>query len=382
MRVTFIGAGPSCLLSAILLKTRRSDLDVVIIEKEKIVGRKIKATGNGKCNIAPISDDVNRYNNPAFVKDLFDRVSFDEYLETFFNIGIPLKSIENFGYYPVSESAPNVASTLSGRALYLGIKILTEIKLLDYLKFNNGYLLKTNTKDFYTDVLVFGSGGKSTPNLGSDGSLFEVFENHGYRINDLKPILCPLTVVDNVKDLFGVRLFANVRLTENGKDVFQEEGEVNFKKDALSGIVIFNASSKIENGKYKISLNLLQTSKYSIDKDDFIRAYSINKNLDGFFPRQVQIYINKKYPNLDASQLYDVLCNLEFAVKDKYGFEDAHVTRGGVDLNFINDFESKHEPNVYFIGEVLDIDGMCGGYNLRYCFSAGIYLADKFSKKL
>lgn len=380
MRITFIGAGPSSLIAAILLKSRRSDLDVVVIEKEKLSGRKIKATGNGKCNIAPRYDDINKYNHPEFVKNIFDNVTFEDYINVFYSLGIPLKLIEDYGYYPVSESAPNVASILCGRALYLGVKILNEIQLVDYSYFNKGYLLKTNTKDFYTDVLVFGNGGKSSPNLGSDGSLFDVFSKHSYKLTNLEPVLCPIKVNENIKDLFGLKIFAKAKLVSGDCLIYEEEGEVNFKKDALSGIVIFNLSSKLKDKTYKISLNLLQTSKYQIDKDTFVKLYSINKNLDGFFPRQVQIYIANKHPNISVEKLYDLLTNLTFTVTEKYGFSDAHVTRGGIDLSMVNNFQSVIENNVYFIGEVLDIDGMCGGYNLRYCFSSGILLSRLLAK--
>ena len=141
--VCFVGGGASSIISAILLKKRSLDDDVIVFESNKPL-QKLKMSGNGKCNIAPLNDDVNKYNNPKFVKALFDEIPLEKYLGFLLDLGIETKTIREFGYYPISESAPNVASILLSQCERLGVRIVKDT-VIRYQKTKEGYKLFCRT---------------------------------------------------------------------------------------------------------------------------------------------------------------------------------------------------------------------------------------------
>ena len=376
MRIIFVGGGAATLVGANLLKRKRPDYEIIIIEKNDKLGRKLAMTGNGKCNIAPMEDAIDFYNNPSFVESLFLSYPLRKYLDTIESLGIPLKTIRSQGYYPLSENAPNVVRILADQLK--DVQIIND-EVIDYkgleLRLKNNGTIKA-------DKIVFAVGGKSYPNTGSDGSLFPVFRLHGYDVNGLKPSLCPVKVKENIKSLFGARIHALVSLmNKEGMEVFVEPGEVMFKKDALSGIAIMNLSSHISRhpGTYRIRLNLLTERPFRYNP----RLNNLD-NISAFVGKPLAEYIMKANdinPNEIEVELEDeinmILGSLIFTVDGLYDFDNAQVTNGGISIDEIDDnFMSKKEPNIYFIGEMLDVDGICGGFNLRFAITCAMKLVD------
>ena len=248
-------------------------------------------------------------------------------------------------------------------------------EMVDYS--HSELLLKSNRKIPY-DKLVLATGGKSYPNTGSDGSVFSILAKHGYQIIDPQPALCPIKVKENVKSLFGARNHAIISLIKDNNLIYQEDGEIIFKKDALSGIAIMNMSSFIahKDGQYQIKIDFLSGEKYQSSKRTSLDS------LLGYVSRPIAEYILKKYNinlNSDAikyeDQLYEGLSSLTFNYQSLYDFDNAQITCGGVSLKDIDsNFKSLKEDNVYLIGEMLDIDGLCGGYNLRFALSSAMKL--------
>lgn len=372
MKVIYVGGGAASLLSSIYLKLRHPNVDVLILEKNKVLGKKLKATGNGKCNILPINESLDVYNNAHFLNASISNLSLNDLITAFKNIGINIKKISNYGYYPVSESANNVVNLLISKLHELGIKYELDTKVLDY-KVDNKVTILTDKGKYFADKLIFSTGGCAAKNLGGDDSLFTVFKNHGYQVNKLVPVLCPIKIKENVKALFGVRNRAKIRLIDENYNIIKEEiGEIQFKKDGLSGICIFNLTRFINKENYKISINFINHDECDISYEDFVNLSQTNNNyLYSLVTAPIADYIKKI--SKDLNDEYNNLINLSFNVLETYGFEDSHVSRGGISLENINyDFSSKIENNVYFIGEVLDIDGPCGGYNLRFAFASGL----------
>ncbi len=377
-----IGGGASGIFAALLLKEKFPEKHVVLLEKNPSLGQKLRMTGNGKCNIAPLEDDPNAYNNPEFVSSLFDDVPLNAYLNTFKKFGVPYKTINNYGYYPTSESAPNVVRILWDKLEELDVEI-AECNVLDYECFEEGITLWTSKGVAEANKIFIATGGKSYPHSGSDGSMLEILQNHGYEITTLSPSLCPIKVKENVRETFGSRTKTNVKLLCKNQVIFEERGEVMFKKDGLSGIAIMNASSVIAHtpGEYVISLNLLENVSF----DEFVKGPSSSDLLLGYVSKDLSRHILRRAGLLqkevlsdeDKKVVYDLMTNLTYHVDSLYDYDAAQVTSGGVSLNEINDdFSSKKENNVYFLGEVLDIDGRCGGYNLRFTISSSIKCVD------
>lgn len=385
MKILIVGGGASALICANIIKEYDEQSEVLIIEQNDKLGKKLKLTGNGKCNIAPALDDIHAYNNPEFVSNLFSDVPFTNYLQTLEDLGIPTKTIKNQGYYPLSENAPNVVRILENNLLNKGVKILNG-EVVDYL--DNLEIILKDGSHIKADKVIFATGGKSYAKSGSNGAVFEILRKHGYQINELKPSLCPIKVKENIKSLFGARAHAILKLLQNDKVVYQEDGEVMFKKDAISGIAAMNASSYIVHhpGKYKIVINFLS--------DNFTDSFVINKNISSidallsYVSYPIADYISRRFniPQNDpfikhASKIKEILSNLSFEYDSLYDFESAQITAGGIDLKQIGEgFSSKKEKNVYFVGEMLDIDGLCGGYNLRFALSSAIACAEYITK--
>ena len=179
MKIVIVGGGAASLICANLIKDYDAKSEVFIIEKNDKLGKKLKMTGNGKCNLAPISDNVDAYNNPQFAENLFKKVSFNDYLKTLQDLAVPTKTIKNQGYYPLSENAPNVVTILSNGLKAKGAKLI-QGEVIEYNE-NNIYL-KDKKEGIPFDKVIFAIGGKSYANSGSDGSLFKVFQNTDTRL--------------------------------------------------------------------------------------------------------------------------------------------------------------------------------------------------------
>ena len=365
MKILIVGAGVSGVAAAINIKRKYPNDEVVIIEHNEKPLRKILATGNGRCNLGNKKLDISKYNHP----DLMKSYSYKEYIEYIESYGFKTKELGDL-VYPYSESAQTVRNRLLKELGRLNVDIHNEEDFIDYQITKTGVSVKTNKNEYLVDKLILATGGKSTKSLGNDGSIFDVLNRHHYNIVPLRPGLVPIKTKENTKLVDGVRTKARVLLLENGKNVFEEDGEVLFKKDGLSGIVIFNASNHIKNKshKYEIVLNLIpdfnrelhKNNQQFLDKHEFLEYY--------FAPKFAQ-YLDSI---ISSKNYINELQNLTFNFKDFYDFENSQITIGGIQIDDVKpNFESKKEPNVYFLGELLDMHGPCGGYNLTWAFICG-----------
>ena len=365
MKCVIIGAGASGVAAAINIKRKYPNDEVIIIEHSDRPLRKILATGNGRCNLGNKNLDIKKYNHP----ELMELFSFDVYIKYVESYGFKTKTIGDL-VYPYSESAQTVRNQMLKQLEKSNVQIHLEEDFIDYEVIRDGVRVKTNKAIYDADKLIVATGAKSTKGLGNDGRIFEIIKKHGYEIAPLHPGLVPIKTKENTKLVDGLRLKANVRLLENGKEIFNEDGEVLFKKDGLSGIVIFNASNHIKNTsfKYEIILNLLpenieelqENHQQFLDKLKFLEEY--------FAPKMAQ-YLSDRIS--DKNYIKD-LQNLKFTFKDFYDFENSQITVGGIQISDMKpNFESKKEANVYFLGELLDMHGPCGGYNLTWAFISG-----------
>ena len=372
MKVVFVGGGASTLVAANLL-LEFTDVQITIITNKPKLGHKLSMTGNGKCNLSPIEDNPQAYNCPEFLECLFKDITLSEYLETLARLGIPTRVLRNQGYYPVSENASNVVEILTNNLKKHAAIICDEVE--NYSQ-NKVFLKSDQIIPF--DKLVFATGGKSYPDTGSDGSVFSLLERHGYEIKELKPSLCPIKVKENIKSLFGARNHTSMSLIKDNKVIYQEDGEIMFKKDALSGIAVMNMSSFIahEDGDYQIQIDFLMGKGISCGYRnclDFLLGY-VNRPIAEYILRKYNL-TGKEPSDEHLNELNEGLTKLTFNYKSLYGFESAQVTTGGISLYEIDsNFQSQRENNVYFIGEMLDIDGLCGGYNLRFALSSAMKL--------
>ena len=383
MQITIVGAGASGLALAIKLKLNNPNLHVLILDKNSKAGRKLLATGNGKCNIGNNHIEEWTYYDNNLTNLIFGKYNFS-YQNTFWNnLGIKTKMIGDL-CYPYSESSKAFVDFLFEKCDELGIEFAFEENVIDYKLIKNKIEIYTNKRTFVSDKLVFATGGKSYQKLGSDGSVFNILKNHNYEISDLKPGLCPINTKEKTKDISGQRVKTIVTLKSNDKIVHQEQGEVLFKDNGLSGIVIFNISSLIARKNLQnatIYLDLLPEYNEEALLKEFINK-STNDFLKAFFAFPLTNYILKRLGNDNNIKSAIKMCkNLKFTYLDNYNFDNAQITIGGIlKNNFTNNLESKIENNVDFVGEIINNDGLCGGFNLMWAFGSAFYVGDLLCK--
>lgn len=385
MKIAIIGAGASGLVAAIKCKERYPDREVFLFDHLDSVGKKVKATGNGKCNIGNLDNSFEKYANPDFVKKVIGNYDQEKTLS---ELGIFTKVLYGEGLYPVSESAANVVRILESRAQAIGVNLILNTRLLDYAVEGQKIKLTFDKYQTIVDRVLFAVGGKSYSNLGSDGSLYEIFTRHGYNVTNLRPGLCPIRVKENVKALFGQRLHTIASLFIEGKMIHEEYGEVMFKKDGLSGIVIMNLSSlikRLNSDSATIYLAVLNHKQEIISaKQIFEVAQKINNPLLSFVTQEIANYVyalsgiepNHSLTYEECLKIAKVAASIPFTYQSNYDFDSSQVTIGGIAISYLNDdLSSKIENGVYFAGEVIDVDGPCGGYNLRWAIGSAVHVA-------
>ena len=386
MNIGIVGAGASGLFLGALIKKYHSTYDVVIFEKNDKIGKKLYATGNGRCNIGNLSISKDTYSNSDFVKKVSKNFTISKEIDFFASIGIPLVN-EGDLLYPYSKSAKNFVTLISEFLNSQNVEFILNAKIDNYELKNGKIIVKNNDKTYIFDKFIIASGGKSSPAFGSDGNIFNILKNRGYKITKCYPGLCPLKTKETNKDIEGVRNDSMVYIYKDKSLIHSEEGEVLFKKDGLSGIVIMNASSiiaRLDSPKdIEIVLDLLPNLK----EEEIVALLVQNKKIyanplysllnsklaDYIFKRFEIISLNEKNILFIAKQIK----HLEYTFADFYSFNDSQVTVGGIDISCLSDsLESITEKNVFFAGEIINIDGLCGGFNLMWALTSANAIAE------
>lgn len=382
MKIGIVGQGASGVLLAIMLKKESLDYDITIFDHNDKCNKKLLATGNGRCNLGNTIINKDSYNN-EFAHNLVKDFNLEKQREFFDSIGIMTRNIDNL-VYPFSLSSNQLVSYLNKYCKKLKIKLVNNASLDEYNVNDDNISLIVKNKTYKFDKVIFATGGSSTPNLGSDGSLISLYKKHGYSFTNLKPGLTPVVVKENVKGVENERVKCNVKLFINKSISYEENGEVLFKKNGISGIAIFNCASIISrhkpSSKIKIVLDLFPNE----DENNLIKKFEKYEGLadfsflEGIFSVRVAEFIRKnsgaknllKFDPRDIKNIAKYVKNMEFTYEKNYDFASSQVTVGGLELTNVNEnLLSKKEKNIYFAGEVLDIDGLCGGYNLMLAFA-------------
>ncbi len=394
--IIIIGGGASGLFAAIKAKENNPHKSVTILEKQNRVGRKLLSTGNGRCNLTNISSSKDKYNGSfkKYVEVVLKQCSPQRVIEEFSNLGLMTK-VENEGrVYPLSNHAGSVLDVLRFRLDNLGVEIVTDTKVIDIKKQGADFRIITNHDEYNCEKIILSTGLCASPKLGSDDSGVNILKKLGHNTAKLSPALCPIKVKSELlPSLKGVRADGKASLYDSDMLIKEECGEIQFTDSALSGICVFNLSSKLNNTKNPVvSLNLLP----NYDKNKVIDL--INKNIKlynnqpienlftGVFVKKLGIALLKQADVLPFSRkinsitdkeveaLADTIIEWRFNAIKSNDFNNAQVASGGVTGNEIDAYsmESLLIKNLFICGEAVDIDGDCGGYNLQFAFASGI----------
>lgn len=393
-KVAIIGAGASGLLSAIELlsgENHFSNNDIVIFERLDRVGKKLTATGNGQGNLTNFNISENNYfGDKAFVNDFINNlknVDIQKYLNV---IGIFLTCDKDNKMYPLSKKANSVLDIFR---LFLENK--ATVKTNSYVDkiVKNGEIFEiiANGEKFYANFVILSVGGKASKQFGTDGSSYKLAESFGHQTTKLYPTLVQIkTNTENIKVLRGIREEVKLSVLENDKEIFSTNGDVIFTEYGISGNSVFKASSYIA-GKENITLkieflpNLTQLEIENIIKTRQETAPYINNEniLLGLVNNKVGEVIYKTSRDKSPKSLVNTMKNFTLNFKGTLGFDNAQVTRGGIATKDIDSktYASMLCKNLYITGEMLDIDGECGGYNLTFAFITGIISAKDIKNK-
>ena len=405
-KVIVVGAGAAGLMAAGTAAER--GFDVLLIERNDKVARKVMITGKGRCNVTNNCNLINDLianvpTNGRFLYGAFSKFMPSDTIDFFEDMGVPLKVERGNRVFPVSDKAMDIVDALNAYSQDAGVKRIkgrvTELIIVD------GRVRGVKTEDgeeYAADKVIVATGGKSYPLTGSSGDGYELAKQAGHAIVDLKPSLVPLNCHEGFcMDLQGLSL-RNVEITvmdmDNYKEVYKDFGEMLFTHFGVSGPLILSASSHmkdIRERKYEIHIDLKPALSYEqLDKRiqrDFLE--NANKNfinaLDALLPKKIVPIIVKLTgikPSTKVNQvtkemrakLVNILKDLKVTVMSFRPIDEAIVTSGGVSTKELDpkSMQSKLVEGLYFAGEVIDVDAYTGGFNLQIAFSTGMCAAN------
>lgn len=390
LNIAVIGGGASGLFAAISAKNENTD--VTIYEKEKRVGRKILATGNGRCNMTNTTASYNDYHSLdiKFIYPMIERFWVDQTLDFFENIGILWKEEDDGKVYPYSDTASAVLDVLRQKLEKSGVITECEFGVKKIKKQNNQFIIEDkNGNRKRADRVIIATGGMAGAQLGSDGSGYKILEGFGHKITKLYPSLVQIrTQTDTVKKLKGIKVNAKVSVGDKEKT-----GEVLFTDYGISGPPVFWLSSYIE-GEKEIALDIMPEYSYTdisdmitkrvntlgdIPLEDFFVGM-LNKRVSQALLKHIGVEpLSRLASSLSRKEIQaisSIIKNFKLQIKGTSTWNNAQVTKGGADVSQFNadTMESKLVKGLYCCGEVLDVDGDCGGYNLQWAWSSG-YIA-------
>lgn len=394
MHIVVIGAGASGILSAIYGKTKYNE--ITVLEREAIPLKKILKTGNGRCNYYNDYQSIECYNssNIELVKDLITKENLDEVKKFFNNIGI-IPKIKDGYYYPNSNQASSIRNALLLKVLELDIKIKTNYYVLKIEKVEDKFLIYSKDERIVADKVIISTGSYASFKEKSLINGYEILKKLGHNLNPILPALVQLRGRgDYFNEWKGIRCDSKISLYVNNKLIKEEFGEIQLTDYGISGICTFNISSMASISLYnKDEVHVLINFLPSINNIteflenrakilgnrlciDFFEGV-INNKLTKVLLKEANISMDKIYSNLDILEKQKIVNKLEKFKLEIIGTNDflnSQVARGGVSLENINvkTMESLKIKNLYITGEVLDVDGICGGYNLTFCFISGM----------
>lgn len=404
--IIVIGGGASGLVASIY--AAKSGRKVTLIEKNANPGKKILITGNGKCNYWNVAQFLTHYHtkNPELLEKMITKKNQEEILSFFNKLGI-IPKIKDGYYYPYSNQATSIQTALIKEAELQGVEIITETEVLNIEKEKDNFKITTTKGEFIGNKVILSTGSKACPKTGSDGIGYKFAKNLGHTIIEPLPALVQLKAnATYLKEWHGIRSDVKVSLIENNHLIDSQIGEIQLTDYGVSGICIFCLSGRVSRGlsehkKEQIQINFLHP--FSIIKEEEFITWMNKRNkvvvgrtisdlLDGILNYKLinlilklsKIKRNTTWNHLSIKEKYLLGTNLTKFMLDITGtksFDQAQTCTGGVYLSEINPYsmESTKEKGLYLTGELLDVDGDCGGYNLSFAWITG-YLAGTSQK--
>ncbi|MBE5804644.1 MAG: aminoacetone oxidase family FAD-binding enzyme [Clostridiales bacterium] len=395
MEIIVIGGGAAGMAAAI--EAARRGARVTLLERMERVGKKLLATGNGRCNLMNVGEPCYP-GGDAFARAVLSRCGAAEQQLFWESLGLRLREEEGGRVYPASGQASTVLETLRLAMDNLGVQVVTGAAVKAVRRQKDGFAVISEGQTWRGDRVILAGGGCAQPKLGSDGSLWEIMKGLGHKLVKPRPALTQImTDTLPVKGLGGIRVKAGVAVVNNGRILHEENGEVLFADYGVSGVCVMQCARFACEGSV-IRLNLLrgmgfedvrQAERELLRRRAEWKDQPMEKLLTGVcVPRlaaslcmeagiRFRDRLVGSLKEHEAAALARVLEAFDLPVRGVKGFDSAQVTAGGLDLNEFDPktLRSTVVPGLYAAGEMLDVDGTCGGFNLMFAFGSGVVAA-------
>ncbi len=397
--VVIVGGGASGLMAAILIA--RDGKEVILLEQNNKVGKKILVSGNGKCNIGNLSIAPHRYHsqNPDFVREILRGYGAEEIISLFGSIGLPLIEGKEGKLFPMGLQASSVVELLVYEAESAGAEILCDCAVNAISETKQGFILDTAQGEKECEILLLASGSPAAPRLGGSFGGLEMAASLGHTLIPSSPSLVQLCSEEVwVKKASGVKVEAVVKLYANSDYIAETKGDILFTNYGISGLAILDISYEVSRqlalfAYCELSLDILPgQSKEQLTN---LLIHGINSESTKPLTLWLQGFLNKKLISIileqskcrakreqdlnrkEIGKLVYSIKNLKLSISDTRGFEGAEVALGGVDTTEVNaqTMESKKVKGLYLAGEILDVDGDRGGFNFHFAWTSGMRAA-------
>ena len=391
-----IGAGAAGLCAAIV--SARVGQRVVLLEQNNKIGKKILVSGNGKCNIDNKYININRFHSqdPSFIEEVLEGYGFEAVEKFFTSIGLELVEGKEGKMFPMSLQASSVVELLEYEAKRIGIQIICDCVVTGINKNGNTFTVKTSQGTKTCEKLLLASGSPAAPQLGGSNSGYAFATKMGHTLIPRHPSLVQLCSEESwVKDASGVKVAGLAQLYANGEYITEKKGDLLFTNYGISGLAILDLSREVstrlanfdycqlnldlmpELSKEKLTNLLLKRIEKSSKKPLNLWLQGvINKKLIPIIVEQskCKAKLEKELNRKEVGKLVYVIKNLKLSINDTKGFQGAEVATGGINTTEVNPqtMESKLIHNLFFAGEILDVDGDRGGFNFHFAWVTGM----------
>lgn len=404
--IIIIGGGPAGMTAAIKAKEACMDAEVLIIDRNKKIGKKLYATGNGKCNLANTELDLSSYHSQnEFFPYQFITVQSSSDVVGFMN-ELGVRCYTDKGYiYPASLQASTVVWALSDRLKQLGVEVHTSENVVRVESCGTGYEIYTESSNYRTRVLIAAPGGPAAPKLGGTDAMYGILKHMGVNVIKPHPALCKLRCAEDISELTGARSKAVAKLMCEAQEYDRESGEIQFADRYLSGIAIFNLSMQcidllLENRSPVIELEFVPHITET-ELENYIFSF-IERNalrrpeamLNGLVHEKVSRYILERL-GIHKNTVSDLLerdkkdiCNavkhMSFSINGYGGYDDSQASCGGIDTRMLraDNLEVDGHRNLFAVGECVDVTGKCGGFNITWAIISGMRAGENAGKRL
>lgn len=404
--IAIIGGGASGYAAAVSAGETFPACDILIIERLFRTGKKIIASGNGKCNLSNRKISAENYHGTIDAMKIINKTP--DYYEFFTeDMGVVCafgSEGREGGIYPRSNSSTTVVNAFRLKLDSLGVREVCDFKVESITCQGDKYILKSKNDEIICKKIIVASGGYAGTSFGTDGTMLRMFRDMGYKVSKICPAVASLKVnPECIKGLKGVRVKGKISAVSCGKILRTEYGEMQFNENNISGICVFNLAYLFGDyeGKFTLRADLLPDMHHNditeyLEKIREDRAENtLEELLTGIFVKNLAVWLvrnaihkplTEKISTLtdkELKKLTDMIKHLDFEVTGCSSWQNAQATYGGIHADCITEnLESRLHKGIYFCGEILDTVGDCGGYNLQWAWSSGIWAGKKCAESL